>query len=92
MTHAARLETVSTPTGYTHKIEIETPANHTARIEIESTPTGYTYQVWLETPARVLELANPDVFAELEGICEAIYKLAKRGAVLPARATAPLIT
>ena len=52
---------------------------HAARIEIVSTDTGYTYQVWLETPARDLELANPKVYAELEGICDAVYKLAKRG-------------
>ena len=50
-----------------------------ARIEIVSTDSGYTYQVWLETPARVLELADPKVYAELEGICDAIYKLATRG-------------
>ena len=57
-----------------------------ARLEIISTASGYTYKVWLETPTRVLELANPDVYAELEGICEAIYKLAKRGAILPVQA------
>ncbi len=74
----AQIQTVSTPTGYTHKIEIELPANHTARMEIVSTPSGYTYRVWLETPARILELANPGVYAELEGICDAIYKLATK--------------
>lgn len=93
MTMAARMNTGTTPTGYIHKIEIIAPTSSTARLEIASTPTGYTYQVWLETPARDLELANPGVYTELEGICDALYKLAKRDPhwPKPSPATAPLI-
>lgn len=77
----ARIETVNTFDGNTINIEIKSPVSSTARLEIVSTPGGYTYRVWLETPARILELANPGVYEVLEGICDAIYKLAtnKRG-------------
>ena len=49
-----------------------------ARIQIISTDSGYTYRIWMETPARELVLAYPGVYAELEGICDTVYKLATR--------------
>jgi len=67
-------------------------SEHSARMEIVSTDSGYTYSISLNTSARVLELANPGVFAELEGICDAIYKLAKRDQHWPKPSPAPPIT